>query len=644
MPDSLTPGGQTMDMPMQTRAAAVQTVDEAARTIELVWSTGAAVPRINPMTGERYLEELSLDPAHCDLTRLNSGAPVLNNHGKYDLSQVMGVVERAAVDGTSGTATVRFSDRPDVEPFWRDIRSGIIRNVSAGYVVRKFEVTREDGKLPTYRAIDWVPMELSLVPIGADAGAGTRSAEPSTTPCQIINRASPANKESATMPDSVQHEPGSELPTEQNRSAAPAATDVAALTAAVTAERARIAHVNDVAQRHALGAEFVRTHVDGGTSIEAVNAAALTALAARSEQSPTSSIRVGLSHDDPAAVRSAMADAIVARATYTAPENERARGYMNVSMLEMAADLCGIRSRNPDDILRRAMHSTSDFPLLLEAAANKVLLRTYQAAQPTYRRIARRRDFNDFKPTKFLQAGDFPPLLEYGETGEIKDGTISEGRETVTLSSFGRIVTISRRVFVNDDLGAFSDLVNMASRRVADFENATFYAMMLKNSGAGPTLSDNKAVFHSGHGNLAASGGAIGVSTVSDGRAAMRKQTSLDGLKINVTPSMIVCGPDKETEAEQLLAAIQPQQAGNVNPFSGRLSTVADANITGNQWWLFADPAVAEVFVYGYLAGNPGPRFMTEEGFRTDGVALRVTLDFGCGAVDYRGGYRNAGN
>ncbi|CBS87036.1 putative peptidase U35, phage prohead HK97 [Azospirillum lipoferum 4B] len=628
-----------MDMPMQTRAAAVQTVDEAARTIELVWSTGAAVPRVNYRTGERFMEVLSLDPEHCDLTRLNSGAPVLNNHGQYDLSQVLGVVERAAVDGTQGTATVRFSDRPDVDPYWNDIKNGIIRNVSVGYAVRKFEVTQEEGKPATYRAIDWMPMELSMVPIGADAGAGTRSADLSTTPCEIINRASPANKESATMPDSVQHEPGHEMPANNTR-----ATDAAALNAAIAAERARIAHVNDVAQRHALGADFVRAHVDGGSTAEAVNAAALTALAARSEQSPSSSIRVGVSHDDPEAVRSAMADAIVARATYTAPENERARGYMGASMLEMAADLCGIRSRNPDEIMRRAMHSTSDFPLLLEAAANKVLLRTYQAATPTYRRIARRRDFNDFKPTKFLQAGDFPPLLEYGETGEIKDGTVSEGRETVTLSSFGRIVNISRRVFINDDLGAFNDLINMASRRVADFENATFYAMMLKNSGAGPTLSDNKAVFHSGHGNLAASGGAIGVSTVSDGRAAMRKQTSIDGLKLNITPSTIVCGPDKETEAEQLIAAIQPQQAGNVNPFSGRLSTVADANITGNAWWLFADPSVAEVFVYGYLAGNPGPRFVTEEGFRTDGVSLRVTLDFGCGAVDYRGAYRNAGN
>lgn len=634
MPDSL-----TMDMPMQTRAAAVQTVDEAARTIELVWSTGAAVPRMNYRTGERFMEVLSLDPEHCDLTRLNSGAPVLNNHGQYDLSQVMGVVERAAVDGTQGTATVRFSDRPDVDPYWNDIKNGIIRNVSVGYAVRKFEVTQEDGALPTYRAIDWMPMELSMVPIGADAGAGTRSADLSTTPCEIINRASPANKESANMPDTVQHEPGNGLPAGQT-----SATDAAALNAAIAAERARIAHVNDVAQRHALGADFIRSHVDGGSTAEAVNAAALTALAARSEQSHTSSIRVGVSHDDPEAVRSAMADAIVARATYTAPENERARQYMDVRMLEMAADLCGIRARNPDEILRRAMHSTSDFPLLLEAAANKMLLRTYQAAQPTYRRIAKRRDFTDFKPTKFLQAGDFPMLLEYGETGEIKAGTISEGRESVALQSFGRTVNVSRRVLVNDDLGAFSDLVNMASRRVADFENATFYAMMLKNSGAGPTLSDNKAVFHSGHGNLAASGGAIGVSTVSDGRAALRKQTSLDGLRLNIAPSLIVCGPDKETEAEQLIAAIQPQQASNVNPFSGRLSTVADANITGNQWWLFADPLVSEVFIYGYLAGNPGPRFMTKEGFDTDGVALRVTLDFGCGAVDYRGAYRNAGN
>jgi AAA domain len=74
------------------------TIDAAARTVEVVWSTGAAVRRTDLWTGKRYDEVLSLDPRHVDLSRLNNGAPLLNAHGAFDLANVIGVVERAVFD------------------------------------------------------------------------------------------------------------------------------------------------------------------------------------------------------------------------------------------------------------------------------------------------------------------------------------------------------------------------------------------------------------------------------------------------------------------------------------------------------------------------------------------------------------------
>ena len=141
----------TVDLPMQTRLD-VRLMAESAvaetRTIEVVWSTGAAVRRRDPWSGKAYEEILSLDPAHVDLTRLNGGAPLLNTHGAFDLEDVIGVVERAWIAREGGTyvgrATVRFSDRADVEPIWQDVKSGIIRNVSVGY-------TRPDLRNPRRR-------------------------------------------------------------------------------------------------------------------------------------------------------------------------------------------------------------------------------------------------------------------------------------------------------------------------------------------------------------------------------------------------------------------------------------------------------------------------------------------------------------
>jgi hypothetical protein len=65
-------------LPLDVRAAVVpKSLNDEQRTVELVLSTGAAVDRIDPMTGKRYTEKLILDPTAIRLDRLNAGAPLL---------------------------------------------------------------------------------------------------------------------------------------------------------------------------------------------------------------------------------------------------------------------------------------------------------------------------------------------------------------------------------------------------------------------------------------------------------------------------------------------------------------------------------------------------------------------------------------
>ena len=281
--------------------------------------------------------------------------------------------------------------------------------------------------------------------------------------------------------------------------------------------------------------------------------------------------------------------------------------------------------------------------MILEAAANKILAERYKLAEPTFRPIARRRDLRDFKPTKLLSMGDFPTLLSYQEGGEIKAGTINEGRESVVLGSYGRILRLSRQAIINDDLSAFDDVFGSIGSMIAQFENATFWAIHALNSGQGPKLSDNKAVFHADHGNYTGSGTAVSVASLGIGRSSIRKQTNVDGNPLDLAARFIVCGPDNETEVDKLVATITPNAPAGVNPFSGKLTPIVSGAITDYAWELYADPAMAPVWSYGYLADAPGPRVLTEEQFNVDGVAFRATLDFYAGATDYRGGYRNAG-
>lgn len=272
-------------LPMLTRAVAAfqsNTLDEEARTIEVTWTTGATVRRAGFFSGA-FDEELLMGDENVDLSRLNSGAPVLNSHNAYDLSKILGVVE----DGSArllgpkgqrrGRATVRFSERADVEPIWQDVKAGIIRNISAGYSVQKWQrinpppTAEGEDAIPLMRAIKWTPMELSLVGIPADAGAQTRAGE--VYPCTIrttdeeettVTRAASGAAAEAADPNDPrpgevqppvpatqpgQNPPADPQPTQPPPPAPPGqpAEERAALDGA-TRERARITAIQDAAR------------------------------------------------------------------------------------------------------------------------------------------------------------------------------------------------------------------------------------------------------------------------------------------------------------------------------------------------------------------------------------------------------------
>ncbi|HNI24131.1 MAG TPA: hypothetical protein PLK47_15145, partial [Plasticicumulans sp.] len=182
----------------QTQASARPgTWDAEARTIELSWGRGAPVLR-RPFLDDPYTEQL--DMAGADLSRLNAGAPLLNSHDDWTLTDIIGVVERAWIEAGEGRAVVRFSEREDVAGIVADVAAGIIRNVSVGYSVEEYHVVERDGAPDTYTAVRWTPLELSLVPIPADPSAQVRAA-PQTFPAVITRAEQAPTHEAIAMTD-----------------------------------------------------------------------------------------------------------------------------------------------------------------------------------------------------------------------------------------------------------------------------------------------------------------------------------------------------------------------------------------------------------------------------------------------------------
>src|SRR6266545_4120452 len=108
---AIAPHLQTVDLPPFSLRAAIASVDPETRTVDLVFSTGAAIERMDWWTGKRYIEKLSLKPGHVRLERLNAGSPLLDTHGAYSIADQIGVVVSgsAKVDGKEGRARARFS-------------------------------------------------------------------------------------------------------------------------------------------------------------------------------------------------------------------------------------------------------------------------------------------------------------------------------------------------------------------------------------------------------------------------------------------------------------------------------------------------------------------------------------------------------
>lgn len=424
---------------------------------------------------------------------------------------------------------------------------------------------------------------------------------------------------------------------------------------AVRAERVRAGTIRDVGQRAGMETADVQRAIDDGTTVEAFRTRAFDALLARQAAAPTASVNASITRDETDTRRRAMAGALVARLARASGERnvqipEMSRAYGEMGFAEMAAEAIGWRGhlrtpRQVIEVMERAFHSTSDFPGIFSDALNTRLLARYQSAMPTYRLFCAPYQATDFRTINVVRAGDFPTPQRILETGEIPSGTFSESKEQLTVHPYGVRINITRQMIVNDNLGAIDQMLGSYGDTILGWENDLAFASLISNSFTGPTLlTDSVVMFHSSHANETASGTAISVPSVGAGRAQMMKQESLDGRKLNLQPVTLLTGPDRLTDAEQLVATINPALIASAQPdWMKRLRPAGDANITGDHWYLFADPSVAPCFVYGTLQGFEGPRLSTDDPFTVQGVSVKLEHDFGVAGIDFRGGTHNEG-
>lgn len=700
-----------------------ETFNAEDRTVEVCWTTGAPVKRYSWDEGY-YMEELAVDANAIRMDRFNAMS-LLDTHDQWSMESRLGTVVPGSVrlEKGRGYATIKFSRNEKAESILQDLRDGHPLPISVGYKIHQYQKTEgSDGKLPVLRAIDWEPMELSAVPVPADADAISRS-EPNDKNTETVSvrheiqdavvtaiskETTPMNKREAAKTYkgsqlealaigagiirandetdeqlSIRLLAAYDAEDEAKRNAeevakrgeeealkargitplAPAIAATAGISTAEAAELSRKAVANERKRTNEIEAlartagfepdnDLVRNAINGGTLVEDFRSVLLDAMVERQGSAPTrTQVETRGMQDETETTRKLISNAILHRHGIVDKLEAGANEWRNLSALDTAKELLmmrgeKVRGMSVHEIVERALHSTSDFPIILGDITRQTLVTGYSGYANTFQLIAKRNVLTDFREVKMVEVGNGPDLEKVNEHGEFKRGSFRESEEGLRIATYGKVIGLSRQMIINDQLGAFTQLIGDWGRKAAKLEGDIVWDVIIKNA----KLKDGTPLFHSDHKNLAGTGTALDQTSLEAAHQAFRQQKDIDGDSINISPKFLFVDSSNEITAQKLINGVYvPTTTGEIVPqvirslqpvYEHRLDKIAT-----KAWFLFASIAdtMGRGLQYAHLAGNETPFFDQRVGFDVDGIEYKIRHDFGAGVTDYRQGYKNPG-
>lgn len=520
-------------------------------------------------------EVLDCSATGVDLSR--SPLPLIVSHDSQQLS--IGLVENLRAMGDRVVGEVRFASSDEAQQVRADVLGGIHRSLSVGYVHLGEGSPIEGGLI-----FRWQPYEVSIVSVPADPLAGFfRSLTPSHT-----------------------------MTTQDHET------------------------IEGLCTRHGFPA-LSQELITRGATIDQARAAILGAMEARDLERRGGS-RVSLGIEPQALTQRTLIENTLVAAFGGRPNGDVIRSTDVAGLAARTLEMRGERvsaSDSRDRIIQRAMHTTSDFPSLLGSAVGRVLHSIYEEIQAPLKTVASLSNLPDFRARSVVRLGGAPSLEPVNEHGEFTYGTLNDTENGWRLTTYGRILALTRQAMVNDDLQGFATLLRKFAQAAARREADELAAILLT-----PSLVDGSALFHADRSSLidkkltlAGLGAAVG---------ALRLQKEEDGGLILQEPANLVVPAALEMTARQLVASFAANTADTVQPYS--LGVVVEPRLDVSSkaaWYLVAGNQSA--LEYGYLDGMQGVQITQREGFETDGLEVKARLDFGCGWVSPVGWVKSSG-
>ena len=631
--------------------------------------------------------------------------PLLTNHENKTDSRI-GLISAAVRNNALEITGEIVSDSRDAADIIAQGKAGADWQLSIGADVKECELVKGSREVnaqevegPFYHIKKSTLREVSVVAVGADAhtnmkvnakfnlvnqegeamnnksetksvsavSAPNDAAHPEKKPEPEQKPGNPANKpgEPEKKPDNAEQKPGQAAaeatpPAIQASAGDVAATAREAAQNAVKAERERISAIQAICDGEF--PEIEREAIAGGWTPEVVTKKVLETIRA---ERPAANVNISVkTAPEGGELRKTIEAAMCLRVGVSADQLEKSYGAKTVEagMAEMdmplkqllieCMKLDGIPySRGFDNETIRAAFSSVSLPGILSNVANKKLLQSYEAQPIIAMKLCSTGDLNDFKENDRFRLTDVGDLLPIAADGEIKDGGLIEESAKNQLDTYGKKFCLTRKMIINDDLGAFMKVPTAMGNRAARLIDQLFFSRLLSN----PAQADGKALFSTNHKNLlSGAGSALSSDSLKKAIQLFLDQVDADGQPISVEPKYLLVPTALKHLAIELTQGATLIMSGTDNAVRPALNVLSDENLQvisspylGNSayegssqtgWYLFGDPKTVDTWEIGFLKGKRTPTVERgETDFNTLGLWFRVYFDLGVREQDHRG-------
>lgn len=325
-------------------------------------------------------------------------------------------------------------------------------------------------------------------------------------------------------------------------------------------------------------------------------------------------------------------------------------------MLTVAAKANGERDPHVSDTrnllasafgIKGAMASTGFGPStysvsgILSNVANKFIKTAFEGLEQAWRSITAVRPVNDFKQiTSYSLTGDMT-YKKLGPAGEVKQGTFGEVSYTNQADIYALMLGLDYRDIRNDDLGAFSKLLQRLGRGAALTINNVFWTEFLAGQGS---------FWSSANGNyLAATDYAFTLEGLDKAATKWNERTDPDGQFMADEASYLLVPPGLEHAAMRYMTSqdiSNDSGKGIRNTLAGKWTVVMSrylqmssiTNSSASNYFLVSDPNGTPAIETVFLDGKEMPTIETSEpDLNRMGIQMRGVHAFGVKKQEPRG-------